>query len=151
MRKANVLQKISIMEAAVDCFEGSFPRSPYSLGFFSTSERCNTGPVISNKLTAILDYGNLLPSLPSAGTRPGDQVIITCFRLQAVYTGPGPNRSNFVGTGACFYPSRSTSFQCDCQFVPTRYKWLELQKLAFQIRYGQYIFRPGLFPPPPPI
>ena len=64
MRKASVLHKISILEAADDCFEGSFPRSLCSFGFFSTSERCKTGPATS-KLTAILVYSkNCFPGPP---------------------------------------------------------------------------------------
>lgn len=56
MRKATVLHNISILEDAVDFFEGSFARSSCCFGFASTSERCKTGPVFSVKSTAILVF-----------------------------------------------------------------------------------------------
>ena len=54
MRKAKVLQNISILEVPVCCFLASFPRSETSLGFLSTSERCRVAPE-SSTLTAILN------------------------------------------------------------------------------------------------
>ena len=54
MRKAKVLQHISILEVPVCCFLTSFPRSETSLGFLSTSERCRVAPE-SSALTAILN------------------------------------------------------------------------------------------------
>ena len=54
MRKAKVLQHISILEVPVCCFLASFPRSETSLGFLSTSERCRVAPE-SSTLTAILN------------------------------------------------------------------------------------------------
>ena len=54
MRKAKVLQHISILEVPVCCFLASLPRSETSLGFLSTSERCRVAPE-SSTLTAILN------------------------------------------------------------------------------------------------
>ena len=52
IRKARVLQNISVFEVVGCCFEASFPRSFISLGFFSISERCKV-PRVGSESAAI--------------------------------------------------------------------------------------------------
>lgn len=98
IRKAKVLQHISILEVAGSCFEASFPRSFISLGFFSISERCKVAPATSES-AAIFSKDNVVTRSFSsmvrrdawAGARPHSSFFFSSSSFSSqIFSGKKP-------------------------------------------------------------